>query len=78
MMVRRARSLGYALNRNDITDGVTGVGIVLGGRPDLPDLALSVAAISSRLDEDRQKEVVEVIRTEAALIMKRLARSGSA
>lgn len=77
MMVRRARTLGYALNRNDITDGVTGVGISLGVRPDLPDLALSVAAISSRLDDDRQREVVEVLRTEAAFIVKELTRSAS-
>lgn len=78
MMVKRTRTLGYALNRNDILDGVTGVGITLGGRPDLPDIALSVAAISSRLDDARQKEVVEIMRTEAALIMKQLARSASA
>lgn len=72
MMVRRARTLGYALNRNDIIEGVTGVGFAIRGRPDLPDLALSVAAISSRLDDERQKEVVDVLRSEAALIMKRL------
>ncbi len=78
MMVRRTRTLGYALNRNDITDGVTGVGIALGVRPDLPDIALSVVAISSRLDEGRQKEVVEVLRTEAAFIIKQLSRSASA
>lgn len=73
-MVKRARILGYALNRNDIIEGVSGVGITLGGgRPDLPDLALSIAAISSRLDEARQKEVVEVMRAEAAVIMERLS-----
>lgn len=73
-MVKRARTIGYALNRNDIVEGVSGVGITLGeGRPDLPDLALSVAAISSRLDEARQKEVVEVMRAEAAVIMERLS-----
>ncbi|RTL52161.1 MAG: IclR family transcriptional regulator [Bradyrhizobiaceae bacterium] len=76
MMVKRARTLGYALNRNDITEGVTGVGIALGGRADIPDLALSVAAISSRLNDERQREVVDVLRTEAALIAKRLLRSG--
>jgi DNA-binding IclR family transcriptional regulator len=74
MMVRRTRSLGYALNRNDIINGVTGIGFALEGRPDLPDLALGVAAISSRLDDKRQKEVVEVMRAEAAMIMKRLER----
>ncbi len=73
MMVRRARKLGYALNRNDIIDGVTGVGVALEGRPDLPDLALGVAAISSRLDERHQKEAVEVMRAEAAVITARLA-----
>ncbi len=72
-MVKRARTIGYALNRNDIVEGVSGVGIPLSGRPDLPDLALSVAAISSRLDEARQKEVVEVMRAEAAVIMERLS-----
>lgn len=74
MMVRRARKLGYALNHNDIIDGVTGVGFALTGRPDLPDLALGVAAISSRLDAERQLEAVEVMRAEAAIIMRRLAQ----
>lgn len=70
MMVKRTRELGYALNRNDITEGVTGVSISLGIRPNLPDLALSVVAISNRLDENRQKEVVELLRAEALLISK--------
>ncbi|WJR79236.1 IclR family transcriptional regulator [Bradyrhizobium sp. NP1] len=77
MMVRRTRTLGYALNRNDITEGVTGVGIALEGRPVLPDLAVSVVAISSRLDDNRQEEVAEIIRAETALIIKQPERSRS-
>jgi DNA-binding IclR family transcriptional regulator len=74
MMVGRARKLGYALNQNDIIDGVTGVGIALRGPPNIPDLALSVAAISSRLDGDRQEEIVAVLRKEAKIIMKHIAK----
>ena len=77
MMVARARKLGYALNQNDIIEGVTGVGFALRGPPNVPDLALSVAAISSRLNDDRQKEVAAVLRTEANIIMKRITKWAS-
>jgi DNA-binding IclR family transcriptional regulator len=77
MMVARARKLGYALNQNDIIEGVAGVGFALRGPPNVPDLALSVAAISSRLNDDRQKEVAAVLRTEANIIMKRITKWAS-
>ena len=77
MMVTRARKLGYALNRNDIIHGVTGIGVAFRGRPNIPDLALGIAAISTRLDEGRQKEVVAILRTETNVIIKRIAKWAS-
>ena len=77
MMVTRARKLGYALNRNDIIDGVTGIGVAFSGRPNIADLALGIAAISTRLDEGRQKEVVAILRTETNVIIKRIAKWAS-
>lgn len=76
-MVARGRKLGYALNRNDIISGVTGVGFALRGPPHMPDLALSVAAISSRLDEIRQQEVVAVLRREANIITRQFTKWSS-
>ncbi|MBB6310035.1 IclR family transcriptional regulator [Xanthobacter tagetidis] len=64
-LVERARELGYALNFNDITPGVSGIGVVVPERPGLPPLALGIAAISSRLEEDRRAEVVALMRREA-------------
>lgn len=72
-IVRRTRALGYALNSDDYIEGVSGVGIALRGRSNIPDLALSVVASSHRLDEARQKQIVEIMRVEADAIAKRLA-----
>jgi DNA-binding IclR family transcriptional regulator len=71
-MIGRSRALGYALNSNDIIDGVSGIAIALPPIPNLPALALSVAAISSRLDAPRQKDVVEVMRAEAEIVLKQV------
>ncbi len=70
-MIARSRSLGYALNSNDIIDGVSGVAVALPHIPKLPAMALSVAAISSRLDQRRQLEVVSVMREEIEAILGR-------
>lgn len=76
-MIDRSRTLGYALNSNDIIDGVSGIAIALPPIPNLPALALSVAAISSRLDPVRQREVVDVMRAEADVILKQVRGGGS-
>jgi DNA-binding IclR family transcriptional regulator len=68
-MIERSRTLGYALNSNDIIDGVSGVAVALPHIPNLPALALSVAAISPRLDPTRQREVAGIIRDEIAGIL---------
>lgn len=61
-LVERARTLGYALNYNDITPGISGIGVVVPEREGLPPLALGIAAISARLDEGRRAEVVAILR----------------
>lgn len=65
--VHRTRSAGYAVNRGDIIEGVHGVGV-----PILADgiavASISVAAISSRMDDARLREIVAIIGDEAATL----------
>jgi DNA-binding IclR family transcriptional regulator len=70
-MVARGRTLGYALNSDDIIPGVSGVAIALPTIPALPAMALSLAAISSRLGPERQREVVAVMRAEVDVVLER-------
>jgi DNA-binding IclR family transcriptional regulator len=60
-MVRRCKELGYALNDAHVTPGATSVGLPIRSRFDEPFLAISIGAISSRMSEKRQKELVSLI-----------------
>lgn len=74
-MVRRGRTLGYALNADDITIGLTGLGVIIPPQPNRPDLAVSVVALSSRLEEPRRSEAVALLKEEAAKIAVELDRA---
>jgi DNA-binding IclR family transcriptional regulator len=65
-MVKRCKELGYALNDAHITPGATSVGLPIRSRFDQPILAISIGAISSRMSEKRQEELVSLIREEVA------------
>lgn len=66
--LRRSQQLGYALNDTHITVGATTLGLPIVNRFGHPFAAISVAAISSRMEPRRQAELVAVLRTEIALI----------
>lgn len=63
-LLKRCRELGYALNDARITPGATSVGLPIRSRSGEPFLAISIGAISERMAENRQKELVELIRSE--------------
>lgn len=71
MMVRRSRELGYALNADDITPGVTGIGVSLPHHHAHTELALSVVAVSQRFDEASRGRVVLLLKREVAAIAAR-------
>ncbi|KAI5911953.1 IclR family transcriptional regulator [Azoarcus sp. PA01] len=63
-LLSRCRELGYALNDARITPGATSVGLPIRSRSGEPFLAISIGAISSRMSDERQKELVALIRAE--------------
>ena len=72
-MVQRARSLGFALNHDNIIPEVSAVGVAIPARVGPPFSALSVSALTSRMmPQDRYREIVERLREEAAVIAARL------
>ncbi len=67
-MLKRCQDLGYAVNDSHITPGATSVGLPIHARFEEPFLAISVGAISSRMTEERQKEIASMIRAEIELL----------
>ncbi|WP_176597992.1 IclR family transcriptional regulator [Sphingobium sp. 15-1] len=65
--VRATRFNGYAVNLGHIIEGVYGIGV-----PILADgvavASISVAAIASRMDEERRKDIIKIIGEEAAAL----------
>lgn len=52
-----------------------GIGLVVRGKDGRPIEALSLAAIQSRLDQQRQREILPILRREVAELEGRLAAS---
>jgi DNA-binding IclR family transcriptional regulator len=67
-MIGTARELGYSLNNERLIPGMSAVGVPI-CRPDgVPFAALSVAAISSRLEAPRRDNIVASLKKEAEQI----------
>jgi len=64
----RSRALGYALNDIHNTTGATTLGLPIVNRYGDPFAAISIGAISSRMTEERQKELVSILRKEVRVI----------
>lgn len=67
--VRRTRDEGYARSEGELLDGMSALGVVVcypGSTR--PIGAISVAAITSRLVDTRQREVVDLLQREVGLI----------
>ncbi len=68
--LKRSRKLGYALNDVHNTTGATTLGLPIANLYGEPIAAISIGAISMRMTEARQKELVALLRAEVRLIEK--------
>jgi DNA-binding IclR family transcriptional regulator len=64
-LAEETRRLGYAFNDQGVIEGMSAVGVPVLDEGGAPLAALSVAAISTRMQEARRQEVVDVLREEA-------------
>ena len=71
-MVSRAKKHGFALNDERVIPGMSAVGVPVRSPDGLPFAAVSVAAISSRLEQPRLDTVVSALRETAAAIEQEL------
>ncbi|MGU3494583.1 IclR family transcriptional regulator [Xanthobacteraceae bacterium A53D] len=72
--VADTRARGYALNPGILMPGSWGIGVPVMGLDGMPVGALSIAAIESRLGEERRNELVPLLRHEAHLLEAALRR----
>jgi DNA-binding IclR family transcriptional regulator len=73
-LVVQTRRQGYAFNNGRILTGMSGVGVVVTGDLGEPVVALSVAAIDSRMQPERRENVASLLRTEARALSEQLGR----
>jgi DNA-binding IclR family transcriptional regulator len=66
--LKRSRELGYALNDIHNTTGATTLGLPIVNRYGDPFAAISIGAISSRMTDGRQKDLVSILRKEVRVI----------
>jgi len=71
--VKRAQKLGYAVREMPSLAGVRSVGHALHNQSGMAFAALSVSAISSRMNEKRVTELATLLKTEARVVEKQLA-----
>jgi DNA-binding IclR family transcriptional regulator len=74
-LVAETRAQGYARTDGRIVAGMSSVGVPVLSSKGLPIAAISLAAISDRLDPVRAKEVLNLLRTEAAALAARLEQT---
>ncbi|MBI4696246.1 MAG: IclR family transcriptional regulator [Gammaproteobacteria bacterium] len=67
-LVKRCKKIGYALNDAHITPGASSLGLPIRVRNGEPFLAISIGAISSRMTDERQRELVSLIRAETTAL----------
>ena len=76
-MIRRSKQRGYAFNDRQATPGVISMGLPIMNPYGPPYAAISIGAISSRMGEERQKEIVSVLRTEVRSLERLLGAATS-
>ena len=74
--VARCRKNGYAFIRNQVTPGVSAVGVPLFDSLDQPIAAISVAAIDGRMGPARIQSLAAILQTRARAIRKALNAGG--
>ena len=65
--VQEARKRGYGLSHGRLTEGVSAVGIAISAANAKPFLAIGVACISARMDEEHCRKVVRILREAVGL-----------
>ncbi|MCP9953869.1 IclR family transcriptional regulator [Actinomadura madurae] len=71
-LVEESRSRGYTFNDQMLVPGMRAVGVPVIGKDGRAVAALSIAAIESRVDEDRRAELARLLAEEAEKVGKRL------
>lgn len=66
-LVKIARELGFSLNKDNVQNGVTGVGISIGTEENDPIGAISVASTSERMTQKRCAEISQIIESEITI-----------
>jgi DNA-binding IclR family transcriptional regulator len=75
-LVQETRAKGYAVNPGMLLSDSWGIGVAVRGHDGRPIGALSIAAIESRLGEERQRELAQLLTKEARWIQTRLSEVG--
>jgi DNA-binding IclR family transcriptional regulator len=70
---RKAQKLGYAIRETPTLAGVRTIGQALRNQAGVPFAALSISAISSRMNERRVQELAVLLRNESRLIERQIA-----
>ena len=73
-LVAQTRRQGYAFNNGRILAGMSAVGVAVTGDHGEPVVALSVAAIDSRMLPERRENIAALLRTEARALSEELGR----
>jgi DNA-binding IclR family transcriptional regulator len=66
--VLRSRKLGYALSEDIVIKGTTGIGVPVNDHEGRVVAAISVGAVSERLNGDRREYIVKLIKSEIAAV----------
>jgi DNA-binding IclR family transcriptional regulator len=71
--IRKSRQLGYALNADDVLEGVTAIAYPLHIGAGQPFAAISVTAVGFRMRDERRAEIAALLHKEIRQLEKRLA-----
>ncbi|MCZ8183800.1 MAG: IclR family transcriptional regulator [Beijerinckiaceae bacterium] len=73
-LVRETRERGYSLNRGILFPGSWGMAVAIRGPSGRIEACLSLAAVESRMQPDREPELAALLAGEVRLVEQRLAR----
>lgn len=76
-LVAETRAQGYAMNRGILFPGSWGMGMAVRDARGRPDACLSLAAIESRMQPEREPELFALLSEEVRLLERRLAEGPS-
>lgn len=73
-LVRETRARGFSTHRGLVHPGSWAIGMVVHDEAGLPSAALSIGAIESRMGEDRQRQLVQLLQDEVRKIEAQLGQ----